>query len=164
VFIDGLRLPFFGTCTNIACIRRTLQTRPPGSSGGSLSSGTFVVQPRDGLQAPEGYLIGPRASTVAGGLSLDEVRRIVERSADVSLRTRAMIRLPITQPARMTISVSDDSGAILALYRMPDGTVFSSDVAMTKARNAYYFSTRQGYEVLRSGRGQRQQPPVRVVA
>ena len=47
---------------------------------------------------------------------------------------------------------------------MPDGTVFSSDVAMTKARNAYYFSTRQGYEVLRSGRGQRQQPPVRVVA
>ena len=34
----------------------------------------------------------------------------------------------------MTISVSDQSGAILALYRMPDGTVFSSDVAMTKAR------------------------------
>jgi hypothetical protein len=27
--------------------------------------------------------------------------------------------------------------------------VFSSDVAMTKARNAYYFSTREGYDVLR---------------
>jgi len=27
--------------------------------------------------------------------------------------------------------------------------VFSSDVAMTKARNAYYFSTREGYEILR---------------
>ena len=65
-------------------------------------------------------------------------------------RTRAMIRLPINQPARMTISVSDETGAILALYRMPDGTVFSSDVAMTKARNAYYFSTREGYEVLRN--------------
>ena len=49
----------------------------------------------------------------------------------------------------MTIGISDESGAILALYRMPDGTVFSSDVAMTKARNAYYFSTREGYEVLR---------------
>lgn len=49
----------------------------------------------------------------------------------------------------MTIGVSDESGAILALYRMPDGTVFSADVAMTKARNAYYFSTREGYEVLR---------------
>jgi uncharacterized protein GlcG (DUF336 family) len=60
-----------------------------------------------------------------------------------------MIRLPINQPSRMTISVSDESGAILALYRMADGTMFSADVAMTKARNAYYFSTREGYEVLR---------------
>jgi uncharacterized protein GlcG (DUF336 family) len=149
VFIDGLRLPFFGTCTNIPCIRRALKTRPPGSSAGTLSSGTFVVQPRDGLQAPENYILGPRGSTLAGGLTLDEVRQIIDESVAVAFRTRAMIRLPINQPARMTISISDESGAILALYRMPDGTVFSSDVAMTKARNAYYFSTREGYEVLR---------------
>jgi uncharacterized protein GlcG (DUF336 family) len=149
VFIDGLRLPFFGTCTNITCIRKALKTRPAGSSPGTLSSGTFLVQPHDGLQAPENYVLGPRGSTLAGGLTLDEVRRIIEESVAVAFRTRAMIRLPINQPARMTISISDESGAILALYRMPDGTVFSSDVAMTKARNAYYFSTREGYEVLR---------------
>jgi uncharacterized protein GlcG (DUF336 family) len=141
VFIDGLRLPFFGACTNIACIRRTLKTRPAGSSAGTLSSGTFIVQPRDGRQAPEGYLLGPRGSTVPGGLDAEDVA--------VALRTRAMIRLPLNQPARMTIGISDEAGAILALYRMADGTVFSSDVAMTKARNAYYFSTREGYEVLR---------------
>lgn len=149
VFIDGLRLPFFGTCTNITCIRNTLRGRPPGSAPGLVSNGTFVVQPRDGIQAPEGYVLGPRGSAVAGGLSADEVRQIVDRSVDVALRTRAMIRLPINQPARMTIGISDETGAILALYRMPDGTVFSSDVAMTKARNAYYFSTREGYDVLR---------------
>jgi uncharacterized protein GlcG (DUF336 family) len=150
VFVDGLRLPFFGTCTNIPCIRRTLKTQPAGSAPGTLSQGTFVVQPRDGLQAPENYVLGPRGSAVAGGLTLDDVRRIVEQSVAVALRTRAMIRLPINQPARMTIGVSDETGAILALYRMPDGTVFSSDVAMTKARNAYYFSTRDGYEALRT--------------
>jgi uncharacterized protein GlcG (DUF336 family) len=149
VFIDGLRLPFFGGCANIACIRRALRTRPPGAAPGSLSSGTFAVQPRDGLQAPESYILGPRASSVPGGLSVDDVRRIVDQSVAVALRTRAMIRLPINQPARMTIGISDESGAILALFRMPDGTVFSSDVAMSKARNAYYFSTREGYEVLR---------------
>lgn len=149
VFIDGLRLPFFGTCTNITCIRNTLRGRPPGSTPGLVSNGTFVIQPRDGLQAPEGYILGPRGSAVAGGLSADEVRRIVDQSVDVALRTRAMIRLPINQPARMTIGISDETGAILALYRMADGTLFSSDVAMTKARNAYYFSTREGYEVLR---------------
>ncbi|HMC78231.1 MAG TPA: heme-binding protein [Vicinamibacterales bacterium] len=149
VFIDGLRLPFFGTCTNITCIRKTLRGRPPGSGPGLVSNGTFIVQPRDGIQAPENYVLGPRGSSVAGGLSVDEVRRIIDESVAVAFRTRAMIRLPINQPARMTISISDESGAILALYRMPDGTIFSSDVAMTKARNAYYFSTREGYEVLR---------------
>ena len=149
VFIDGVRLPFFGTCTNITCIRQTLRGRPPGSGPGLVSNGVFQVQPRDGLQAPENYILGPRGSTVAGGLSVDEVRRIIEQSVAVALRTRAMIRLPINQPARMTISIADESGTILAVYRMPDGTVFSSDVAITKARNAYYFSTREGYDVLR---------------
>lgn len=149
VFIDGLRLPFFGTCTTITCIRQTLRGRPAGSAPGLVSNGMFLVQPRTGLQAPEHYVLGPRGSALPGGLSVDEVRRIIEQSVAVALRTRAMIRLPINQPARMTMSISDESGAILALYRMPDGTVFSSDVAMTKARNAYYFSTREGYEVLR---------------
>lgn len=149
VFIDGIRLPFFGGCATIPCIRNTLRSRPAGSSPGTPSSGTFLVHPRGGLQAPEGYLIGPRASARSGGLTQAEVQQIVQRSIDVALRTRAMIRLPINQPARMSISVSDEDGEILALFRMADGTVFSADVAMTKARNAYYFSTREGYEVLR---------------
>lgn len=149
VYIDGLRLPFFGSCTTVSCVRQTLRSRPAGSAAGSLLSGVFLVQPRDGLQAPEAYVIGPRASTVAGGLTESDVRQIVERSVEVALRTRAMIRLPINQPSRMTIGVSDEAGEVLALFRMADGTVFSSDVAMTKARNAYYFSTREGYEVLR---------------
>jgi uncharacterized protein GlcG (DUF336 family) len=157
VFIDGLRLPFFGTCANITCIRKALKTQPPGSSPGSLSSGTFLIQPRDGLQAPENYVLGPRGSSVPGGLTAEEVRRIIEESVAVASRTRAMIRLPINQPTRMTIGISDETGAILALYRMPDGAMFSSDVAMTKARNAYYFSTREGYEVLRdTARGARE--------
>ncbi|PYR88522.1 MAG: hypothetical protein DMF84_27885 [Acidobacteria bacterium] len=150
VYVDGIRLPFFGACTNIACIRRTLRGRPAGSAPGQVSSGRFSIEARGGLQAPEGYVLGPRGSTVAGGLTVDEVRQIIDRSVDVAFRTRAMIRLPINQPARMTIGISDETGAILALYRMPDGTVFSSDVAMTKARNAYYFSTREGYEALRT--------------
>ena len=31
---------------------------------------------------------------------------------------------------------------------MPDATMFSLDVVLSKARNAYYFSSREGYEVL----------------
>jgi uncharacterized protein GlcG (DUF336 family) len=41
----------------------------------------------------------------------------------------------------MTIAVSDLDGTILGLYRMHDGTVFSADVAASKARNVVWFST-----------------------
>ncbi len=40
----------------------------------------------------------------------------------------------------MTIAVSDLDGTLIGLYRMTDGTVFSIDVAATKARNVIYFS------------------------
>ncbi len=148
VFIEGIRLPFFGSCTTIPCIRAALKQPPPGAASGRLSDGRFVVPPRGGQQAPEGYLLGPRASRT-GSLSVDDVRRIIDQSIAVALRTRAAIRLPLNQPTRMAMSVSDESGDILAVYRMPDSTFFSVDVALTKARNALYFSTREGYEVLR---------------
>ena len=47
------------------------------------------------------------------------------------------------------MAITDQDGEFLAIYRMPDAPMFSVDVAMSKARNAYYFSTREGYEVLR---------------
>lgn len=151
VFIDGLRLPFFGACTSIPCIRNALTTRPAGAFAGRVTDGRFIVPARAGQQAPEGYLIGPRGSLVAGADALTEmdVRRIVSQSIEVALRTRAQIRLPISQPTRMIISVADEAGDILAAYRMPDATFFSLDVATTKARNAYYFSSRAGYDVLK---------------
>ena len=65
IFIDGLRLPF----TEAAADRR-----PAGSSPGDFLQGTLIVTPRNGRQAPEGYLIGPRASSQPGGLTLAEVQ------------------------------------------------------------------------------------------
>lgn len=41
----------------------------------------------------------------------------------------------------MVISVADLDGSLLALYRMPDATVFSIDVAVGKARNMVYFNS-----------------------
>ena len=61
-----------------------------------------------------------------------------------------MIRLPIeSADAHGDVGVSTKPARSSRVYRMPDSTFFSLDVAMTKARNAYYFSTREGYEVLR---------------
>ena len=71
-----------------------------------------------------------------------------------SNRTRAAIRLPIGSRARMAIAVSDLDGNLLGLYRMADSTVFSIDVAVAKARNVTYFSSRpdaHDFEGLPSG-------------
>ena len=41
----------------------------------------------------------------------------------------------------MVIAVTDLDGSLLALHRMPDATVFSIDVAVSKARNMVYFDS-----------------------
>ena len=148
VFIDGLRLPFFSSCTSVACVEDAIRRGPPRAAAGSFSASDIRVQPRDGRPVPTGYLIGPIGSA-NGALTAADVRRIVDQAVARALVTRAQIRLPLTQPTRMVIAVSDDAGNILAAFRMDDATVFSFDVATTKARNAYYFSSREGYEVLR---------------
>ena len=149
VFLDGLRLPFFSNCTTSACVLASVQRPPPGASAGGAGGLTSIVAPRDGTQAPEGYLIGPFGSSVAGSLTEADARRLVEQAIEKADVTRAQIRLPLGQTTRMIIAVSDETGRLLAAFRMQDATFFSLDVATAKARNAYYFSSREGYDVLR---------------
>ena len=126
VFVDGIRLPFvFQT------------TRPAGTAGASALGGTFTVGPLHGNEAPAEWLVLPKASPT---LTADEVRAVIERSIDRANKTRAVIRLPLGTRTRMAISVTDLQGNVLGLYRMPDSTVFSIDVAVAKARNVVYFS------------------------
>jgi uncharacterized protein GlcG (DUF336 family) len=150
IFIDGIRLPFYGSCgTNFPCIQNAIDTRPEGTSPGSLSQGSFIVTPRNGQQAPEGYLIGPRASLSPNGLTVAEVQRIVDQARNEAEQDRAQVRLPFGRTASFIIVVSDEQGRILAEYRMRDALFDAVDVVPSKARNAYYFSTREGYDVLR---------------
>ena len=98
---------------------------------------TYQLGPLDGSPAPEGWLVGP---TAGSQLSLSDVQSIVGNAIETAELTRAAIRLPLGSRARMVISVADLDGTVLALYRMADSTIFSIDVALTKARNVVYFS------------------------
>jgi len=119
VYIDGFRLPFVNGV----------------ATGGSA---TVEVSAVGGSPAPEGWLAGP----VAGrALNADDVMSIITNAINTSNRTRAQIRLPLGSRARMVIAVADLDGSILGLYRMGDSTIFSVDVAITKARNVIYFSS-----------------------
>ena len=129
VFIGGIALPF---------VNQT--TLPAGVNAGSFTGG-FVVGPSASAGTPpEGMLVAPVAGPL-GGLAASDVTTIINNAIATANTTRAVIRLPIGSSARMAIAVADLDGTIIGLYRMADGTVFSIDVAASKARNMVYFNS-----------------------
>ncbi len=129
VIINGITLPF------------VIQTTLPAGSSPGTAAGSYDQGPAPSAgPVPEGDLIAERAGSV-GGLSASEVGSIVTNAIATANQTRAVIRLPLGQRTRMVIAVADLDGSLLALYRMPDATVFSIDVAVAKSRNMIYFNS-----------------------
>ena len=130
VFLGGVVLPAVDNTT------------PPGGiSPGTAVGGTWVVAASNGTGTPEfGDLVVPAVGPL-GGLSAAEVKTILDNAEAEANLTRAAIRLPEGSRARMVIAVADLDGTIIGLRRMDDATVFSIDVATTKARNMVYFNS-----------------------
>ena len=130
VVIGGISLPF---------VNQTL--RPTGYSAGPIAgTGSYLVAPTNSQgQPPEGDLITPTGGPL-GGLSALDVTQILNNAEATANTTRAAIRLPLGSKARMVIAVADLDGTIIGFRRMQDSTVFSIDVAASKARNMVYFN------------------------
>jgi uncharacterized protein GlcG (DUF336 family) len=154
VFIDGIRLPFLGRDIKLTFSERgsTLNGLPNGAqlledqsagTAANFTNGRYIIEPRPGGCAANRYLVGPKAGS---RLSAADVDAIVKRADATAKRTRAAIRLPLSRYARMVISVADVDGTLLAVYRMPDATIFSIDVSVAKARNVIHFSTSSDLE------------------
>jgi uncharacterized protein GlcG (DUF336 family) len=131
VFIGGIALPF---------VNQT--SLPNGFSDGPVAgTGTYLVAAANSQgQPPEGDLIPPAPGPL-GGLSTADVTQILDNAEATANTTRAAIRLPPGSTTRMVIAVADLDGTIIGLRRMQDSTVFSIDVAATKARNMVYFNS-----------------------
>jgi uncharacterized protein GlcG (DUF336 family) len=112
---------------------------------GDTNSGTNVPVDRagdtliPGLPVPDGWLVLPHDAP-DGSLTAADVTAMVQRGIAEANRTRAAIRLPLDSTAKMVFAVTDNAGDILGLYRMPDATYFSIDVAVAKARNVAYYA------------------------
>jgi uncharacterized protein GlcG (DUF336 family) len=130
VVVGGVTLPFVN------------QTTLPAGVAPGTASGAFTLGPTAASgAAPEGDLIAEHGSSFSNGLTLAQVQQIVQNTISTGNATRAAIRLPAGSRARFVLAVADLDGSLLALYRMPDATVFSVDVAVAKSRNVIYFST-----------------------
>lgn len=109
---------------------------------GLLGADSIPGQLRSAIRAD------PLPGTIGGEarLSAAEVETILRLGAERSVITRAGIRLPRGQIARVWISVVNNPAAdgvepvVLGTYRTPDATIFSWDVAVQKARTALFFS------------------------
>src|SRR5271170_7035898 len=113
---------------------------PPGVSAGT-AGGTFLMGPTGSPgPVPEEDLIAPAAGPV-GGLTAAQVTGILDAAESAAEQTRGVIRLPIGSRAHMVIAVADLDGTLIGLRRMRDATIFSVDVAASKARNMIYFNS-----------------------
>jgi uncharacterized protein GlcG (DUF336 family) len=154
--IDGITVPpqFLPQVISLAGI--TLDTIGPGGPLGlnrllafgstlGTSPGTGTDMPvttggtlyKDGVPVPDGWLVLPHDG---GGLTAAQVQQMIDQGINTANATRAQIRLPTGVRAKMVFAVADKAGDILGLYRMPDATVFSIDVAVAKARNVAYYN------------------------
>jgi uncharacterized protein GlcG (DUF336 family) len=132
----------------------------PGYTGGTLVDGTAFGQPASGIRPDTQDYAGldafvlvdptnaerfrPRAGTEASGaLSATEAREILVGALRTANRSRGQIRRPLTSPARVTVSLVDSSGTILAIARTRDAPMFGIDVSLQKARSAAFFSNAQ---------------------
>lgn len=142
--IDGITVPVYGPMNPISGVGQLVsygQSLGQGVNNGAIVGGTTpgtAITP--GMTVPNGWLIGPRDASPGGGnLTAVDVQAIIQRGIAEANITRANIRLPLGTRTQMVFAVSDTNGNILGLYRMPDATVFSVDVAAAKSRNTAYY-------------------------
>ncbi len=111
--------------------------RPVAAGADGLPNTADDVPLRAGAPVPEGWLVLPHDGV---GVTGAEVEAAITRGIAEANLTRAAIRLPLGSRTRMVFAVTDLTGAVVGLYRMPDATVFSVDVAVAKARNVAYYA------------------------
>jgi uncharacterized protein GlcG (DUF336 family) len=139
----GISLDIFGGHgrqgpSNLVAFGRTLGLGDP-NSGVNMPVDTMGDTFLPGVLIPQGWLVIPHDAP-DGSLTAADVTAIVERGVSEANQVRAAIRLPLNSTARMIFAVTDKAGNVLGLYRMPDATFFSIDVAVAKARNASYYA------------------------
>jgi uncharacterized protein GlcG (DUF336 family) len=138
----------FNTATGQEQLRQ-LGRRNGGGQGVNSGANVRVLPSGEtllaGMRVPEGWLVTPHASSLPGGLSAQDVEQIIKTAEQQAKITRAAIRLNLETgkagvPTGMVLSVADATGEVLGLFRMPDATIFSIDVAVAKSRNTVYYA------------------------
>ena len=127
-------------------------------AGNGILTGTAFGQNASGIRPDSGNYPGADAFVLvdntnteryppidgtdgANALTANEARQLVQSALAVARRSRAQIRLPLSSPVEVTVSIVDTNGVVLAQARTRDGPMFGTDVSLQKARTAAFFSS-----------------------
>ncbi len=105
---------------------------------GTGSLGLFILV--DALGNPRQGLPLDGAPVSGQNLSVDDVKALMRSSFNVARVARAQLRKPDGSFARVSVSIVDADGRVLAIARSPDAPVLGTDVSLQKARSAVFFS------------------------
>ncbi|MFZ2508426.1 MAG: heme-binding protein, partial [Steroidobacteraceae bacterium] len=151
---DPASAPSFASLNGVAGSLLTV----PGYSAAAVMAGTAFGQAPSGIRpdaldypgldafvlvdGADGERFRPRPGTEASdALTASEVRTLIAEALRLARRVRSQIRRPAGSAARVTISVVDSNGVVLAIARSRDAPVFGIDVALQKARTAAFLSS-----------------------
>lgn len=141
--VDGITVPIYGPLVDgLGTLQREGQRVGVGNPNDGVNQPLVApdlvgANTRNGRVVSTGWIVNPRAG---GNLSADEVRTVIEQGIVQAQKTRAAIRTGPFRPTAMVLAVSDTDGNVLGLFRMPDATIFSIDVAVAKSRNTAYYA------------------------
>jgi uncharacterized protein GlcG (DUF336 family) len=142
--IRGVRdIVALGNNLGLGVLNGTNQVIDAGADGMPLTGDEAFT--RDGESVPFGWLVTPHDGGDFNGdgmpdITAAEVTQIINDGAAAARDVRAAIRLPLGSRTRMVLTVTDNGGEVLGLFRMQDATIFSIDVAVAKARNVAYYA------------------------
>ena len=145
ILLDGIRLPFTeakpvedGATLPFAGLPGALD--PAFPTRDSPPPVPYPIATLGGVTGELRYPIvdSPLADPVK--LLAADVTAILAAAAERSQQIRAAIRRPLGSAMQCFIAVVDRAGNVLGVFRTPDATLFSYDVAVQKARTAAFFS------------------------
>ncbi|MEP6686153.1 MAG: heme-binding protein [Verrucomicrobiota bacterium] len=152
VFINGISLPYVNSSTvfpTTQALRGNVVTGYPIQNTPAPFAYPVAVFGGVSGQIRQPIRNDPLTTPINGRarLTAAEVTRIINFAANRARITRAGIRLPIGQAARVFITVVNNPNspaivpAVLGTFRTGEATLFSWDVAVQKARTAIFFSS-----------------------
>lgn len=156
ILVNGIRFPFVngsappaGATIPFEALPGTVDPAFPiiSSPGTAFQPGTLGgVQ---GTVDPRFFPPIDSPSTGAQKLTASDVQTMLLQGAQQAEITRAAIRRPIGDRARVNIAVVDADGRVLGLFRTQDAPVFGFDVSVQKARGAAFMSNLEAATLLR---------------